>query len=417
MSNFNSAFVSKFTKRFVIILLNGFNTIAPQLTNMVISYLVISFVSSEFWGSVVYIIILLDFAFNIISWGNKPFLIQEYSLSPQSINHLWRTSFTSRIIWLLLFIVVIFFFNYSLQIKLCLVLWVIARYIYQSFDALILFNKNFVFSVLTELTGLCVLLIPVMLFRNTLTLSVIISLYTLSVLIKSGIAIIYYRKIVVGELFSKTKPKYHFKTSLNYFIVSFPFLLLTFSGMLQSKTDLYTVAYFLKKTDVAHYQIYLGFLGLSQLIASLFLSPFARNIFRLSKNSLKKLERLFITAGVFISFFLTVFIYFLLTYIYHFSFSFYMYLLGYLYVLAFYLYLLKNYEFGRQRKQGMVALFSFIGSFVNFLFGIILTPLLGIEGALLSAVISQFFMVLIFHKPHLFNFKIKFQSQNKVHKQ
>jgi len=78
-----------------------------------------------------------------------------------------------------------------------------------------------------------------------------------------------------------------------------------------------------------------------------------------------------------------------------------MYLLGYFYIFPFYLYLLKNYELGKHRKQKISALLSFSGSFVNFLFSIVLTPLLGVEGALLSGVLSQFFMVLIFRYSHL----------------
>ncbi|MCZ6703492.1 MAG: hypothetical protein O6940_10685, partial [Ignavibacteria bacterium] len=278
---------SKILKRLKIIFLSGVSNLSISLSNLLISYLVIFFISPEFWGSVVYVLITFDFAFNVISWGNRPYLIREYSLYPKDISQRWQGSFLYRTILLLIFLVIILLLGYSPQITSSLIIWAIARFIYQSFEALIQYNRNFPFSIFIELTSLAIIIIPVMILKSDLDLSTIIYLYTTGVGFKAVTELLYYRKTI----FKKIQVGFNIKNITNYYSTSFPFLLLTFSGMLQTRMDLYIVAVFLSRVEVGKYQVLVGFLIFSQYIGSLFLSPFARNIFRLSRKALNKLER------------------------------------------------------------------------------------------------------------------------------
>jgi hypothetical protein len=168
--------------------------------------------------------------------------------------------------------------------------------------------------------------------------------------------------------------------------------------MLQQRSDLYSVAYFLDDHETARYQVFINLLIFCQFGASLLLSPFAKNIFRITKKSFLKLEKKFMTWGVLLSAVSITAVYLLTQFFYGFTLSWKMFALGYVYVLMFYLYLLRNYELGKLRKQTRVALYSFAASGFNLILSFFLTPNLGIEGALLAGTFAQLFLVALYHQ-------------------
>ena len=191
---------SKIFNRLKIILLSGVSNLSISFSNLLISYLVIFFTSPEFWGSVVYLIITFDFAFNVISWGNRPYLIREYSLYPKDISQRWQSSFLYRTILLVIFLGIILLLGYSPQITSSLIIWAIARFIYQSFDALIQYNRDFPFSIIIELTSLSIIFIPVLILKSDLNLSTVIQLYSISVGFKAVTELLYYRKSIFKKI-------------------------------------------------------------------------------------------------------------------------------------------------------------------------------------------------------------------------
>ena len=62
-----------------------------------------------------------------------------------------------------------------------------------------------------------------------------------------------------------------------------------------------------------------------------------------------------------------------------------------------YLYLLRNYEMRKASRIMHVAAYSFLSGLVNLLFSILLIPELGLGGALLSGLIAQVFIVILYH--------------------
>src|SRR5690606_31698521 len=116
---------------------------------------------------------------------------------------------------------------------------------HQSFEAITQYKRNFIFSLLSEISAISILIIPVLILQRELTIETLISLYALAFTIKGIASIIYYRKDFTNNLFIKKSITENPYTYKNYFISSFPFLLLTLAGMLQSRMDLYGVAYFM----------------------------------------------------------------------------------------------------------------------------------------------------------------------------
>jgi len=384
-----------------VILLGGANRIWLPLSNVLIAYLIILYNSPEFWGNIVYIILTIEFAISIISWGQRPYLIREFSLNPSSINRDWSNSFIYRIPILIVFLAIIPFLGFVLRLVLFLALWTIARYIYQSFEAVIQYERKFQFSLLNELTGLLLMAVPILLLRSELDLAIVVMLYSLSYTFRALVVLFYFRSMLKSLFLSRPNTVTVLRASKDHLVISFPFLLLTFSGMLQQRTDLYCVAFFLEKAEVAKYQVYLNFLAFSQLAASIILSPYARNIFRLNEPSLRKLEKSFIKLGAGLTLVLIAMVYLLIRYVYQFELSAYLYGLGFIYVWLFYFYLIPNFEYGKHRKQQLVAYYSLAGGLVNLMGSIFLTPTLELEGALIAGVISQLFMVWIFNRKRI----------------
>jgi hypothetical protein len=327
---------SVFIKRLQVIALGGAARLLAALSSVTISIIIVRTQSSSLWGEVVPFMLLLEFGFSIIGWGALPYLVQEFSLHPGNMKSEWTRSSLSRS-WLLLpFLVLITFLGYSPGIKISLIIWALGRYIYQCFEPIAQVERNFLFSILMEISALSILVIPVLTSDTSINIDFVIFLFAASMVWRAAISVIYFRKWI-----SFSKP------GLLYFKNAFPFFLLTLSGMLQQRTDLYCVTYFLNDQDTAVYQVFFNFLIFCQFLSSLLLSPFAKNIFRLSPASLRKLERKFILAGLPLTLASIGAVYIMIRYFYHFELPWIMYAFGYAYIFMFYVYLLRNYEMGK----------------------------------------------------------------------
>ncbi len=379
-------------KRIKVILIGGISRVLVSFSSVIISFVVIRTQYPDLWGEAVVYILMLDLGFSIVSWGSTPYLIREFSLHPAKIPIVWGTSVSSRIVLLVSFLGLLFLLLPHTSILLWVILWAVARYIYQSFETYVQYERQFLFSFITELIALAVVIVPVIAADTPLQTENLIILLCLSTVIKASFSVIFFwRKI------SFLPPR------VEFFKHAFPFLLLTFSAMAQQRADLYCVAYFLPKIEVARYQVFLNLLIFSQFGASLLLSPFAKNIFRLPHVSFLKMEKQFATTGIFLSALSLVAVFLVSRFVYKLEYSLLLFALGYFYILMFYLYLLRNYLLGKQNKQTKAAVYSFIASGANAILSILFTPRFGLEGALAAGLAAQVLLVALYHQKFNFN--------------
>jgi O-antigen/teichoic acid export membrane protein len=386
----------KYILRSRIILTSAASRLLSSFSTVAISLVVVRLESALLWGDVIYFILLLDLGFVIVAWGQNSFFNQEFSLHPDKIAESWFTGFAARGLLLFCLLIAVLFSPLSTDLKTILLTIAIGRFVYQSFEPINQFERYYTFTVLAELSGLAIILIPIVTDRIQLNAKNILFLFALSFLFKGFVSVIYHYKLVFvkREWLSAQKIR-------QFFFQATPFFLLSISGMLQQRIDLYCVAYFTEPATTGQYQVFLNLLLISHLGASLLLSPFAKNIFRLPDEAAQRLQQQFIRAGVVISIICIGMIFTVITFFYRFELPATMYIIGYFYILAFYVYLLKNYEFGKKQKQSLAALFSFIGCAVNLVASILLTPYLGMEGALLAGLITQItIIILYFSKAH-----------------
>ena len=362
---------------------------------MLVALLVIRLSSVDLWGSVVTVIIIMDLAFAVINWGNRPYLIREFGLTPHQASARWRESVVYRIGLVLLFCGVIMVLNYPLELKIGLWTWTLGRFIYQSFEAVIQFNRDFAFSILQEVLALLIVLVPIWIQQDYLDLQLIILLFGLSAVAKGAISLVFYRKFIWKH--SSADPKRNLNRASAYFKVSLPFFFLTLTGMLQSRMDLYVVALFLGNYQLGIYQVLIGFLGFAQFIASQILIPFGPQLMRLGAATMSRLNRNYILWGVPITGVCLGVIHLVLTWFYQIELSGEAYIWSFFYVFLYYLYALKHYELARQNKQNISARNALFGSTVNLLLSLWLTPWLGLEGALMAVVGSKAMLAVIYN--------------------
>lgn len=373
-----------------MILSGGVYKVASTLSGFILSLLIIRTQSVTLWGEVVYFILLIDLAFVVIAWGNTPYLVREFSIFPNLIQTNFIKSVTSRTPLVLLFIAALWALPNSAEVCTVLSLWCAGRFLYQSFDPVIQFERKFAIAFVIEAGSLLVVAVPLLLSETSMASIDILKLYSLSFLFRATLVIIFFRK-----LFQYVRHTSLFQ--LEYFQSALPFLLLTLTAMLQQRSDLYLVAKFLTADDTAHYQVFLNLLLLGHLSGSLILSPFAKNIFRLPGTAAQKLERKFAKAGFALALLYITCCFVVINYFYQFNFPWVMYVIGYFYVLMFYLYLLKSYQLQKEQRYWRMAGYSFAGSILNATLCFLAIPRIGITGALFAGLMTQVFMVIAHH--------------------
>ncbi|MBL0258639.1 MAG: hypothetical protein IPQ03_14405 [Bacteroidetes bacterium] len=132
----------KLIKRFRIVLLNTLANMSAPVANMVCSWLVIRWISPELWGSYTKIFLLLMLALQITGFGSKEFLLREFSKSPKDIFNHWFSSLRSRFLLVIGGIILFVFFPFENDLKITLICWLLVRFLYLSFDPILLFQKK-----------------------------------------------------------------------------------------------------------------------------------------------------------------------------------------------------------------------------------------------------------------------------------
>ena len=382
----------KYTRRLSLVIANGANTLLLPVLNILVSLLVIRFASVDLWGKFVYILIIVNLTNHILMWGNKDYLLKEFSKLPGDIIGKWQSCLKSRSILLPFFIPVLLFFDFPLITKVLIFLWVFFALVYNSFDVVIVYRQKFAFSVLMEIFFLAFLLVSVIVFHYSLNIDLLLMLFAASTMVKSLILINYFRI----DLFSR----YLGKFNLQILVAALPFFILGLSGMLQSKIDLYSVAYFLSEKEVGSYQVIINLLIYVQTFSNVILIPFVKNVYRLPQEKVQKISRWLFVAGVAIALPALLVIYCVLTLLYRIEISTVFLLLGALFILPIFYYLPKIYTLFKNDYQNKVVLINVLGIFANLMLNILLIPAFGIIGAIAASASAQWIMLsaYLFHE-------------------
>ncbi len=382
---------NKNTERLIHVFTNAVSMFLPNITNIIISTIIIRFYFPEWWAQVTVLQLYMFLGNHLCAWGNREMLIREFSNHPSKITQLWMESFSVRILFLIPILIGAFFVPVSIVESFLLVLWIVLKYFTQSYEAPIIYFRNFVFNIITELISLLVTLIGIYFFKQTLSYIDVLLAISLGYFIKALLLLL------------KFKFLFNFSYSISFDFKNlsrtFPFMMIGFAGILQQKIDMVSVVWLLPKIEIVQYQIFNSLLLFFHAIPGFILIPFMKSAYRLPDSSHKKIQSFLSVFGVFISIGGILLVYILVKYLYQFDLSLAMYVLGFLFLLTTYFYIFKIFLFFKENKQKSAMIINFITVLINFILCYFLILVWNIEGAVLANVITQLIIIFIYSNP------------------
>jgi len=350
----------------------------PQLFTIFLSLLLFKINKQESWGIFVKILLNLSLIQTLFNFGNKDFLIKQFSSNPRKINSIWLNSFFKRIPILILTCVAYVFIYNDKTIALIFVFIVISRYINQSFDPLIIYERKFNISIISDLL---------------LNFSLIVMFLNVKELNNFNLHIIYLSasllKSILLSAYFYNSLSYKSYSSANFYSSAFPFFIMSLSGFLVSKIDQVCSGFILDNKSLARYQILMALLSFLQLTSANLLLPYSKNIFRMNRKSISVLKLNFRKFGIVFSFFGIILVALVLHLFYSINFKIHDWLLSFLYVYSFFIYFVNSYEITILNKQNFATLITILCGIINLIFAIFLSKKWGVSGVLLGATVAN----------------------------
>jgi hypothetical protein len=387
MSNPNPQFLkTKTLHRASFITHNALRQLLVSLYGMAIPFIVIRYVSKEIWGTFVSPLLFCLLALQIINWGNKEYLLRQFSVEPSAMaRHLSANATTRFFPALVLGSIALLYF--PLVSGVFIFLWIIGRFLSHSTEALVIYEKAFQASIRIETVGFIFFCIVFLSFNNP-DAFVLLVVYSLYQLIK-GIGYLWHFRDYID--------KRYFNFDRKYYSAAFPFFLLSILGFFASKADVYLVENLGNAVTTSDYQIINSLLVFVMSVSAFLYAPFTKNIYRMTIETTLKSKRWLAASGLLIVPPSLLAIHCILRFYADIRLPLLFYVVAFLYVLPTYLYGIEIVSLFRQKKEKKVVAVLFIGTAVNTALSALFLYLdYGITGALAGSAISQWLILLLF---------------------
>jgi O-antigen/teichoic acid export membrane protein len=372
-------------KRRVLIIGNG---AIFQLLNAfgaaIIAYFIINFHSPALWGKFATLWLYISWFTLLINFGNKDYLLKEYSLKTFHILGLTKSVLLIRIPILILSIIITYLIFHANE-SIVIIPILIFSYIINSYQPLLIFEKKFSLLLLIESVAIIGQLAYILYQGNSLNLIDILISFLIYNAVKLPLFLI----------------KYHFTLKFLYSEIAFkelknllPFFLLTIGGMLINKADFMMVAAYLDDHQKAYYQLISTFSNIGIIVAHAVLQPFTKQIYRVNKLSFEKIAKKYFQLGILLSILFVAIVYLVLHLLFNFQLSMASILLLYIIELVFFATNPWIYYLFRNDKQDVflrILIVSGLSSLAAAFFGV---QIWGIEGALCSNLTGNFIMLI-----------------------
>lgn len=369
---------SKTIQRSKFVGLETINFLLRPIHTSLVSLLIIRLFDAELWGSFVVFLVGIELLTNLTSWGQKPFLLREFSLSPNTIGEQWSKAALARLP-LLIVVAISLWLIPSFQIFILpLLLWVFLKWFSSLFEPIIQFHRKYSWSILAELAAITTAVSFLVFFSEEMELVEIIYLFVLSTGVKC---------LVLVPLLGEWKfASFSGKALRTELLLAFPFFALSIAGLLQTKGDLYVVTYLLSKVELANYQVIVSFLILGQSFSAILLGPFQKNIYRWQSNNIQPLKRIYLQIGFVATIFFSIALYYGLKYLYLIQLSIGYITLFFAYLYPLYIYFIESQILLKHRNEKQLLLYNVIAAVCNIVISLVLVSMYGMVGALLGGI-------------------------------
>ena len=379
----------KYRRRLLLVITNSFNSLLLPLFNVLISLWVVRVASVDLWGDFVALLVVAQLGAHVLAWGNKEYLLRAFSLDPARVAESWQSNLLTRLALFPLF-ALIALLGWSPAQGFLLALWTLGLVICQSFEALVIYRRAFTAAIGIELGGIGVLLASITALGAGLTVDALLLLFAAVTLGKAAALALAFR----GERLSvHATASRRARFAPAYFGLALPFFLLGFSGMLQSRIDLYSVSIFLPEREVGQYQVFINLMLYLQAMANFVLTPFVKGLYRLDADAIRRVSIRLLGLGLLLTPPALFAVDWMLSRVYAIELSPLYLALGGLYVLPVYYYLPTIYALYKENRQNRVLWINLSGAALNLLLNLFLVPRRGALGALLATTLVQWFVL------------------------
>lgn len=366
---------------------NAFRQVLASAINMVVPLMVVSYTSKTLWGSMVPLLLFSLMAIQIINWGNKEFLLREFSRMPNKIKICYSQNAMTRLpLFIMAAIAGILWFGFSLGIFITL--WLLGRFFIHTAEPLVIYEKRFSVSIVIEIGSFILFCLAFFLAGSDMDLWLLTAIYSLYQLVK-GIA-----------LFLVFSPFFTFggiKPDKSYFKLALPFFLLSVLGFLASKVDVYIITRFGDAQTLSDYQIINSLLVFIMSLSAFIYAPFTKNIYRNTEAVIDKTRKLLLISGIIVVPFALIAFHLLLKFYLHLQLPLLFYAIASAYVFPVFVYGIEVVDLFRIQREKTVVAYLFIGAVFNTgLSALFLYNGYGMTGALAGSAIAQAVALVLF---------------------
>ena len=371
-------------RKYLKIVSNIFRSFSLPIFSFTLSILGIRFFGKQNWGEFIFVLTIINFFAFLGNYGNKDFLLRKYSTNPSNIITYFSTSFSTRIV--LLLVSLSLFFLVPNTIALLSILLIFLIYTYQSFDSLIIYHQRFLYQLIAEIIGFIIIVLW-FLYAVNFELSNLLSVYIIS----------YLFKILLISLAFKTELQFFsFNFSSKELKESFSFFLIVFSSLLASKIDLYIVNFKLPNEQIAEYQIGTTAFLMLQSLSFLVVAPFNKHIYRLKPETILKIRKKIAFLAIPLITLATVSIWVLLEIFVKIHLPKKFYILGAISSLPIFFYIIDILLYYKKNKENKILKINVITGSVNLILTYYLIDYFGIIGAIFGALVMQYFILILY---------------------
>jgi hypothetical protein len=379
--------LTKIFNKLTPILGNSLYQLLPGLVNQVLAFFVIKQSGATNWGQVVSLQLVYYIAAHVVSWGNKDYLLLQFSKHPAKINQYIQQSTLTRTLVLLLPTVLLVLVYYPFQTAIYLAGWIVLRFIAQAMEAVIIYEKNFSLALRSESAAFVLLLFGLTFWHHNLSFQEALLLVLLSHVGRVA--------WLMPSLISRLKGLSLKRIELAHLWISVPFLLMGLIALLQLKTDLYVMNELSTKSITGSYQVLMSFVAMFLAVPGFIINPFVKNVYRLQAGQLKSLQYKFIGLGLMICVLATPVLWAIMHYVYQLNFSAVTYMLIAVLMCLPFVYAFDVYKLYKANVQNKVLAINAVGIAIIFLCCLMFIPLWPINGALMAQLLAQIFLVLL----------------------
>lgn len=378
----------RWRRRAELVIKNSAYGLLTPLLSSVVSAVVVRVASAELWGQLVNPLILVTFSAHILAWGNKEYLLRGFAQQPGRLAEQWQTSLLTRLALWPLFVLVVLAQGTPPGRAAWLAVWCLALLLAQSYDVLVLYRRDFTAALLIEAGGLVVVLALILAGRTMPGLDRLIILLALGQAAKAA--------AYAGRFGSSVAGRWRGRFDRRYYWLALPFFLLGFSGMLNSRIDLYAVTYFRPPAEIARYQVLINLVLYLQALSAFVLQPFLKGLYRLRYSAILKIGGQMALLGALILPPGVLAMALLVRLVYGFAFSADYFLYALLMLLPTYAFIPIIYALYKANRQTLVLGGNILGSLLNLGFNLALLPRVGLVGALMASALTKWLLLLYY---------------------